>query len=77
MTKKVNDWWKKVSFWNKLRGMLGLIGIGGEITLYFGDAYSGWMIVAGIATFILGGITYIVEDANKNGIVDIFEKNKK
>lgn len=77
MTRRIIKWYKKVSFWNKLRGMLGLIGIGGEITLYFRDVYSGWMIVAGIATFILGGITYIVEDANKNGIVDIFEKDKK
>lgn len=77
MRKQVISWWKKVSFWNKLRTMLGLIGIGGEITLYFGDVYSGWMIVAAIATFICMGITFIVEDANNNGIADIFEKGDK
>lgn len=76
MENNTSSWWKRVSFWNKLRGMLGLLGIGGEITLYFGDAYSGWMIVAGIATFVSVGITYIVEDANKNDIVDWFERKK-
>lgn len=77
MTKNINKWWKKVSFWNKLRGIMGLLGIGSEITLYIGDAYSGWMIVAAIATFISVGITFIVEDANKNGIIDFFEDGNK
>lgn len=74
---KIIKWYKKVSFWNKLRGMLGLIGIGGEITLYLGDFYHGWMIVAAIATFISVGITFIIEDINENGIADIFENKKK
>ena len=76
MTKRINSWWKKVSVWNKVRTMLGLIGIGGEITLHFAGVYSGWMIVAAIATFLVMGITLIVEDANENGIVDWFEKKK-
>lgn len=77
MIKRVNKWWKRVTFWNKFRLVLGSIGIGGEITIYFGDVYKGWMLVAGLATFIGILTTFIVQDVNNNGVVDAFEDTEE
>lgn len=74
MTKQVIKWWQKFSFWDKIRMMLVSIGIGGEITLYFAESFPKWKIIAGIATVLSLGITYFFKDENKNGEVDIFEK---
>lgn len=76
MIKTVNSWWRKISFWNKIRLMIGALGVGGEITLYLGNAYVGWNIVAGLATFIGLGLTLFVTDANNDGIVDGLEEEK-
>ena len=75
MTKLVKTW-KTFSFWNKIRLTLGAIGIGGEITLYLGDSYPHWKIIAGIATAVSILITYVFKDDNNNNVADIFEKPK-
>lgn len=76
MTKVVKVW-RQFSFWNKIRMTLGAIGIGGEITLYIGDSYDHWKIVAAVATGACILITYFFKDENKNGIVDAFERFRK
>lgn len=73
---KVVKWFKRFSFWNKVRLALGSIGIGGEITLYIADSYLHWKIVAAVATGVGLLITYIFVDKNNNDIADIFEKKK-
>lgn len=73
---KVIKWWKKVSFWFKLKGILLSVGIGSEIGLYFGEQDGhGWKIFVGIATAIGMLITHLIEDKDKNGEADIFQKN--
>ncbi|HEY0752283.1 MAG TPA: hypothetical protein VGD26_14085 [Chitinophagaceae bacterium] len=74
---KIVKWWMKFSFWNKLRAIMASLGIGGEVALYFGDSNEVYKWVAAGATILSILITYIVEDANKNGIADIFEDDGK
>ena len=73
MTKQVISWWRKFSFWNKIRLALGSVGVGGEVTLYFADSYPHWKLIAGGATVIAVMITYLFKDDNKNDVADIFE----
>lgn len=63
-----------MTFWNKLKGILLSLGIGGEITLFIGDSDPIWKVVAGAATFISILITQLIQDNNNNGKPDIFEK---
>ena len=74
---KIITWWKRVSFWNKVRLYLTAIGIGSEATMFWLEMWEGWKWVAGIATLIVIGITHVIEDNNKNGIADIFEDDGK
>lgn len=76
MTKLVKTW-QKFSFWNKIRLTLGAVGIGGEVTLYLGESYPHWKILAGAATIACIIITYGFKDDNNNNIVDFLEKPKK
>lgn len=76
---KMTKWWKRFSFWDKVRMILASLGAGGELTLFLVDSYPEWKLVAGGATFVTIILTYGFRDENKNGIVDLFEKkiNKK
>jgi len=74
MTKQIISWWKRFSFWDRIRLLLGSIGVGSEITLYFADSFPVWKGIAGVATIVAIAITYLFKDINKNNIIDIFEK---
>lgn len=74
MTKKIVKFWKRFSFWAKLKGILATVGIGGEFALYLGDSHEGYKWFVGGATLLAIIITHITEDKNNNGVVDIFEK---
>lgn len=74
MTKQIISWWKRFSFWDKVRLLLGSLGIGSEITLFAAESIPQWKIVALVATVIAVLLTYLSKDENKNNIVDIFEK---
>lgn len=75
---KVIKWWKKVSFWFKLKGILLSFGIGSEIGLYFGEQDGhGWKIFVGITTAAAMLITHLIEDKDNNGIVDWFQKTRR
>lgn len=65
--------WRKFSFWDKTRMLLGSLGIGSEVTLYLTDSYPKWKVVAAVATLFSIFITYFFKDQNGNGEVDIFE----
>lgn len=69
--------WHSISFWLKLKLILGGLGIGSEITLFMTEAAQGWKWLAGIATIIAFLITHLIEDKDNNGLADIFEKKKK
>ena len=73
---KIIKWWHKISFWNKLQGTLLSVGIGSEATLFFMDSIDAWKWVAGTATILGMLITKWFEDKNKDGIADIFQKDK-
>lgn len=73
---KIVKWWMKFSFWTKLKGILASLGIGGEVALFIGDSSEIYKWVWGGATLISLIITYIIEDANGNGVADIFEDEK-
>lgn len=67
---------KKFSFWDKIRMILGAIGIGGEITLFLVESYPKWKVVAALATIVSIGITYLFKDEDKDDVVDLFQKKK-
>jgi hypothetical protein len=72
---KVVKWWKRISFWNKLRSILTALGAGGEVALIIGESSHSYKYVVGIATVVMILITHLIEDRNNNGIADIFEKS--
>ena len=76
MTKKIVKWWQQISFWNRLKGTIGVIGIGGEVALHFADSYPEWKIVAGIATVVALVIAQWFQDSDNDGTADIFQKPK-
>lgn len=76
MTKMIK-WWARISFWNKIRSALTAVGIGSEFALFMFEIGEGWKWFAGLATLMVIGITHIVEDANGDGEVDIFEDGKE
>lgn len=65
---------KKISFWNKVRGILTALGVGSELTLWLAQSLPEWRWVTLFATLGLILITHLVEDKNNNGIVDALEK---
>lgn len=74
---KIVKWWKKMIFWTKLKSSVAGLGIGTEITLFVADSAEVWKWIAGGATFLGYLITVWIEDADKDGIADIFQDKKK
>lgn len=66
-------WWKKVSFWNKIKATIGSLGVGTELTLFVADSHHVWKWVTFGATFLGILITFWIEDKNNDGIVDAFQ----
>lgn len=76
---KVAKLWKRITFWNKVRMLLGTVGIGSEVSLYLAESFPHWKVYAALATVGAISITYFIKDENNNGLVDAFERkrNKK
>jgi hypothetical protein len=74
---KIVKFWMKFSFWNKLRALFTTLGVGGEFALFLGDSHHGYKIFVGAMTVAAILITHLVEDKNANGVVDLFEDDKK
>jgi len=77
MTKQVVGWYKKMSFWTKIKAVLVACGAGGEITILIQDSAPWWHGIVVGATFVSIVITNFVKDMNNNGIVDSFEDEKE
>jgi len=73
MTRAVK-WWKRFSFYNKLKMIFGAFGVGGEITNVIAESVPKWHIVTIVATLLAIGITHIIQDNDGNDIVDLFQK---
>lgn len=71
---KVVKFWKRFSFWAKVRIMLIPVTIGGEVALYFGDSHGFWKIATPIATMIVYALTHLIKDENKDDIIDGLEE---
>lgn len=71
---KVVKWWARFSFYNKLKMIFGLFGIGGEVTNVIADSVPEWHIVTVTATLLAIAITHLIQDQDNNGIVDLFQK---
>ena len=69
--------WKQVSFWNKIKAVITMFGIGGEVTLFATQQGLAWHGLTVAATVIGVVITQFVQDSNNNGVVDLLESNKK
>jgi len=75
---KVVKWWKRTSFWFKLKTYLLSIGIGTEAGLFFVELDGhGWKVAVGIATVLGLAITHIIEDKDGDGVADIFQNYPK
>lgn len=70
---KIVKWWKKFSFWMKLKGIFAALGIGGEVALFIGESSQGYKWFVAGATVIAIIITHLIEDKDNNGIADLFE----
>jgi hypothetical protein len=69
----MSKFWKKFSFWMKLKAILATLGIGGEVALFMGDAGQGYKWFVAAATVVAIIITHLIEDKDNNGIADLFE----
>jgi hypothetical protein len=81
--KKIN-WWKRFSFWTKVKLALIPLAFGGEVAVYTAEkwatteAASGfWYLVPPLASYAIYLLTNLVKDDNKDGVVDGLEDNKK
>lgn len=71
---KVVKFWKRFSFWNKVRVTLTAVGVGGEGIMYLIEALPEYKVYAAIATVVSFLITYVFTDNNNNNIVDFLDK---
>jgi hypothetical protein len=76
MTKAIK-FWKRFSFWFKVRTFLGSIGVTSEVAAYFADAGKGIHTAIGAATVLALLITFLFTDEDKNDIVDFFQKSSR
>lgn len=69
--------WKQVSFWNKIKAVIAIFGVGGEVTMFATQQGLMWHSVTVTATIIGVIITQFIQDVNNNGVADIFENQVK
>lgn len=74
---KVIRFWKRFSFWFKLRTFLTSVGVGSEVAAYWADAGRGIHIAIGCATILSIMISFMMTDEDKNDIVDWFQKSTR
>ena len=68
------SYWKKASFWNKVKDTIHFLGTATQLTLILGDSAHIWNFITAAAQ-VLGSIIAIwMEDKDKDGEVDVFQK---
>lgn len=71
------QFWKKFSFWLKIKAIVLLFGVGGEVWMHYEELGAGWKVFGIIATVVGLIITNFFEDKNNNDIIDILENKNK
>lgn len=70
---RVIKWWKRTRIWGKVRDSCALLGTGTTITLEGADVQGFWAYFVMLIT-VLGTLLGIwMNDANQDGIADIFQ----
>lgn len=70
MTKQVVKWFKRFSFWNKIRLFLIPISMGGALTIYLEDANKGFYLTPLVAYAIIHIIETFIKDEDGDGEID-------
>lgn len=65
--------WKKISFWNKVKGSLIAIAALIQAEMIREDVHWGWNAIAFAISLVVILITHWISDDNNNGIIDIAE----
>jgi len=73
---KIQKWWARMSFWNKLEKSFGLLGGITVAELGMHDVDSKWFVVIGISGVIAKLLFIWIEDNDKNGIIDFLEEDE-
>lgn len=68
------SYFKTVSFWNKMNHSVQLFGTGSQVALVAAEASPVWNYVAAVATTIAMLFTIWMDDGDKDGYVDMFQK---
>lgn len=63
-----------MSFWTKIKAVIAMFGVGGEITVIATEQSMGWHGITIGATIMGVLITQFIQDNNNNNIPDLFEK---
>jgi hypothetical protein len=71
---KVIKVWKRMSFWNKIRGFLTVVGFGSQLGAYLAEISQPVKIAVGLAAVAAFLITYLFTDEDADGVVDWFQK---
>ncbi len=69
----MSKWWKKISFWNKLKTTLVAVSALIQAEMIREEAHWGWNAGVFVMTVIVILITNWFQDNNNNGIIDIAE----
>ncbi len=73
---KIQKWWARMSFWDKVEKSIGVIG-GLTITeLGLQKADPIWFVVIGSSGVVYKLLQVWLEDKNINGIIDLFEEDE-
>lgn len=77
MTKTAIKLWKRISFWNKIRSFLAVVGFGSELGAYLAEISPEIKLAVGLAAVAAFLITYLFTDEDADGIVDWFQKTTR
>ena len=73
MSDKIVGWWKRMSFWNKLRSILTSVTAMTEVALFIEGSDDFWKVLTFVIGVVVILITHLIEDNNNDGLADIFQ----
>jgi len=74
---KIQKWWARMSFWNKIEKSIGVLGGLTIAGLGIEKVDQIWFVVIGASGVLYKLLQVWFEDLNSNGVVDIFEDETK
>ena len=69
--------WIKTTFWNRVIKTLALFGTPVGISAGYFQANPTYLLIGGLCAFVSAALAIWMTDADKNGIVDLFENKEK